>query len=94
MHRFYPIHPGLFCFVSEPGGWGGGPLRPLRHKVCSKLFPLRRRIISSEIHVIVCSISNTRKMFSSDIETLRSRLKKRGAAEFFLNDFEVFAMDI
>ena len=37
-----------------------------------------------------CNISNTRRCVSSDIQTLRSRLKKRGAAEFFLNDFEVF----
>ena len=29
------------------------------------------------------NISNTRKSVSSDIQTLRSRLKKRGAAEFF-----------
>ena len=37
-----------------------------------------------------CNISNTRKRVSSHIQTLRSRLKERGAAEFFLNDFEVF----
>ena len=30
-----------------------------------------------------CNISNTRRCLSSDIQTLRSRLKKRGAAEFF-----------
>ena len=36
------------------------------------------------------NISNTIKRVSSDIQTLRSRLKKRGAAEFFFNDFEVF----
>ena len=29
------------------------------------------------------NISNTRKRVSSDIQTLRSKLKKRGAAEFF-----------
>ena len=29
------------------------------------------------------NISNTRKSVSSDIQTLRSGLKKRGAAEFF-----------
>ena len=29
------------------------------------------------------NISNTRRCVSSDIETLRSRVKKRGAAEFF-----------
>ena len=29
------------------------------------------------------NISNMRKNVSSDIQTLRSRLKKRGAAEFF-----------
>ena len=32
-----------------------------------------------------CYISNTRKSVSSDIQTLRSGLKKRGAAEFFFN---------
>ena len=36
------------------------------------------------------SCLNTRKCVSSDIQTLRSRLKKRGAARFFLNGFEVF----
>ena len=36
------------------------------------------------------NISNTRKSVSSDIQTLRSRLKKRGAALFILNDFEMF----
>ena len=36
------------------------------------------------MHVrVVCNISNTRKLVSSDIQTLRSRLKKQGAAEFF-----------
>ena len=30
-----------------------------------------------------CNISNTRKSVLSDIQTLRSGLKKRGAAEFF-----------
>ena len=37
-----------------------------------------------------CNISNTRKSVSSDIQTLRSGLKKRGAADFFLTNFEVF----
>ena len=37
------------------------------------LFKLYRR----------CNISNTRKSVLSDIQTLRSGLKKRGAAEFF-----------
>ena len=32
---------------------------------------------------LLLNISNTRKRVSSDIQTLRSRLKKRGAAEFF-----------
>ena len=38
------------------------------------------------IHITLrelCNISNTRKSVSSDIQPLRSRLKKRGAAEFF-----------
>ena len=34
-------------------------------------------------HRFSCNISNTRKSVSSDIQTLRSRLKKRGAAFFF-----------
>ena len=33
--------------------------------------------------IIPSNISNTRKSVSSDIQTLRSGLKKRGAAEFF-----------
>ena len=33
------------------------------------------------------NISNTRKSVSSDIQTLRSGLKKRGIAEFFLTNF-------
>ena len=32
---------------------------------------------------ITCNISNTRKSVSSDIQTPRSRSRKRGAAEFF-----------
>ena len=51
----------------------------------------------------LCHISNTRKSVSSDIQTPRSRLKKRGTAEFFLKrlrgvwisdktDFRVFDM--
>ena len=35
-------------------------------------------------------MSNTRKSVSSDIQTLRSGLKKRGAVEFFLTNFEMF----
>ena len=35
--------------------------------------------------------SNTRKSVSSDFQTPRSRLEKRGAAEFFLTNFKVFA---
>ena len=37
-----------------------------------------------------CNRSNTRKSVSSDFPTPRSRLEKRGAAEFFLTNFEVF----
>ena len=36
------------------------------------------------------NISNTRKSVSSDIQTLRSGLKKIYAAEFILKDFKVF----
>ena len=42
----------------------------------------RRREITASL-LILCNISNTRKRVSSDINTLRSRLKKRGAADFF-----------
>ena len=35
--------------------------------------------------------SNTRKSVSSDFQTPRCRLEKRGAAEFFLTNFKVFA---
>ena len=34
--------------------------------------------------------SNMRKSVSSDFQTPRSRLEKRGAADFFLTNFEVF----
>ena len=39
---------------------------------------------------LTSNISNTRKSVSSDFQTPRSRLEKRGAAEFFLTNFEVF----
>ena len=38
----------------------------------------------------LCNISNTGKSVSSDFQTPRSGLKKRGAAEYFLTHFEVF----
>ena len=34
---------------------------------------------------MVCNISKTRKSVSSDFQTPRSRLEKRGAADFFFN---------
>ena len=46
--------------------------------------------VTIKVSNVLSNISNTRKRVSSDIQTVRSRLKKRGAAEFFLNDFEVF----
>ena len=54
-------------------------------------------IKSVEFHYTITQyLSNTcisimRKCVSSDIQTLRNRLKKRRTAELFLNDFEVFA---
>ena len=39
---------------------------------------------------ILCNRSNTRKSVSSDFQTPRSRLEKRGAAEFFSTNLEVF----
>ena len=44
----------------------------------------------TKIEHLSSNISNTRKSVSSGIQTLRSGLKKRGAAEFFLTNFEVF----
>ena len=38
---------------------------------------------ADRVHHLRGNISNTRKSVSSDIQTLRSGLKKRGAAEFF-----------
>ena len=40
--------------------------------------------------LLSCNISNTKKSVSSDIQTLRVMLKKRGAADYFLTNFEVF----
>ena len=37
----------------------------------------------SPVIKVLSNISNTRKSVSSDIQTLRRGLKKRGAAEFF-----------
>ena len=37
-----------------------------------------------QLHVKIPVLSSTRKSVSSDIQTLRSGLKKRGTAEFFL----------
>ena len=39
--------------------------------------------IEAEICEILSNISNMRRCVSSDFQTLRSRLKKRGAADFF-----------
>ena len=39
---------------------------------------------------VPCNISNTERSVSSDIQTLRSVLKKRRKAEFFLINFKVF----
>ena len=41
---------------------------------------LQRNIV---LKAVGGNISNTRKSVSSDIQTLRSGLKQRGAAEFF-----------
>ena len=57
---------------------------------CKTLQAANKYEISFQFMGMVSNISNTRKRVSSDIQTLRSRLKKRGAAEFFFNDFEVF----
>ena len=40
--------------------------------------------------LLLFNISNKRKSVSSDIQTLRSELKKQGAVEFFLTNFKVF----
>ena len=41
------------------------------------------------IHCMYVIYQTREGVFQSDIKTLGSRLKKRGVAEFFLNDFEV-----
>ena len=49
------------------------------------LIPLRN-VAPASFHFLwfmYSNISNTRKRVSSDIQTLRSRLKKRRTAEFF-----------
>ena len=51
------------------------------------MAPDKTRLIFSRINGP--NISNTRGCVSLDIQTLRSRLKKRGAAECFFNDLEV-----
>ena len=51
--------------------------------------PIPQIMATVNIGNTVRNISNTRKSVSSDIQTLRSGLKKRGAAEFFLTNFEV-----
>ena len=38
--------------------------------------------------LLLFNISNKRKSASSDIQTLRSELKKQGAMEFFLTNFK------
>ena len=74
---------------------------PQKRKICSPvtwfnevsestttIVPLPSRVNTKTIS----NILNTRKSVSSGIQTLRSGLKKRGAAElfFFLTNFEVF----
>ena len=41
-------------------------------------------------NTFLCNRSNTRKGVSSDFQTLRSRLEKQSAAEFFVSSTEVF----
>ena len=55
-----------------------------------KLRVQKRRVFHQTRHGAWFPLSLARKRVSSDIQTLRSRLKKRGVAEFFLNDYEVF----
>ena len=68
-------------------------------KICSGIWhnsPLHNVLDSSSSRVptatgmnILSNISNTRKSVSLDIQTLSSRLKEGGSAEFF-NELEVF----
>ena len=51
---------------------------------------MNNKTILSWPHSTGSNISNTRKSVSSDIQTLRSGVNKRGVAEFFLTNFEVF----
>ena len=50
--------------------------------VMVKFFPLNLIFINL-FETVLCNISNTRKSVSSDIQTMRSGLKKQGTAEFF-----------
>ena len=52
-----------------------------------KDVPKRKKIQRIEIlkENCLCNRSDTRKSVSSDFQTRRSRLEKRGAAEFFGN---------
>ena len=71
----------LHCIVSH---------RTLSYRIVSYRIVSHRIALYCIVFWFLSNISNTRKRVSSDIQTLRNRLKKRGAAEFFLNDFEVF----
>ena len=51
-------------------------------KVCTKLL--------SHLSLLYVIYQTEEKVFYQDIQTPRSGLKKRGADEFFLTDFEVF----
>ena len=59
-------------------------------EILSSCLHCKNAFFCRNIILISHNISNTRKSVSSDIQTLRSGLKKRGTAKFFLTNFEVF----
>ena len=54
-----------------------------------KFFPLNLIFINL-FGTVLCNYIKHEDRVSSDIQTMRSGLKKQGAAEFFFNNFKVF----
>ena len=76
--------PKFFNSLS-PEITGSSSLASFRKKFLKVLLSATTFVKGVQIWLVStsCNISNTRRCVSSDIQTLRSRLKKRGAAEFF-----------
>ena len=56
----------------------------------SSVFKQIRKCYTCDILSMDVIYQTRKRVFHQDIQTPRSGLKKRGAAEFFLTDFEVF----